>query len=569
MRRQFDTEFGEDTTNALKGGALGASEADGMLFTADRPTIGLGNDAYVHTSGTNHPPIIRDGVLIWGGKQGQTQSPSDYTFVRGDVAGSKTYIGVNRATAETDITGHPLCYDEFNELAYHPVQSKFFTYMDFKTGSGASVERAELHTSPNGSATPVAAAWHPKFKSLIADNLRQIWYADSITDTHTLATMPDMTGLTYGSPTAHIACTPDAALMFSQQQADATKAIQRTTDGVTWTHAPEIGGIADYSVVTGSWWYSGRLWVSIDGGLYSTDDDGDTWREDVVHDSGLSALGYNIETGKFIAWGSGGVWNSEDGETWVKVNTTSITYRGAFYSEEQRLIYGEDAIYDETGQVLLNSSNLLTDTFNDGTYDLTVIGGTMPNGADRLWLFAAASANGTYSQVVEVAYGVFVPPPEGAQYIITASGSGGTINVGTAINGQDTIVSNLATAAGGDHSDTTPANAVGTNQGSFPVLIAGAGSGGCYFYEGGEGIWHSGKQYGNGETVYVMSTAHPPSSPTNFTSLTASDRGGWSGAIVTYTGTLRDPVPMLPGQRVADSVGYERSGAGAVIVKEI
>ncbi|MCK5932935.1 MAG: hypothetical protein KAG89_12275 [Fulvimarina manganoxydans] len=546
---------------------------EGKAYPGNRVTRGLTNVQYIHTAGYRHPPVLTDdGLLVWGGRHQTSQGgTSQFTFVRGEVDGKKTVVSGLIPNASTDLQYSSVIYDAKNELAYHPVESAgtgtiTVSVHNFRTLNSSTVSRNEM----NG--TPKAATWHPWLqKSIWATSTGKVWYADNINQAHVEATLPDMTGVAFSNAACNIANSPTAALIFTSRISDNAKAILRSTDGETFAFIAGIAGVPDNAAVYGAYWHANRLWVLIGGGLYSTADDGDTWREDIPQSAGVQRLGYDPEIGSFVAWANtGSVFNSVNGDEWVKSSyQTAAIGINSFFSPADRLIYGYATIASDHGEKLLSGSDFTVTPYKNGSgHSHDGIGPVIPHGDDQIWALRFSTGQPTSAAIVEMNYRVYQPPAEGAQISILAIGSGGTINVGTAIDGLPTIVSNLLVAAGGADSETTPAEAGVLNRGTYPVLLAGTGSGGTYEWRGGEGISHRGEVYGSGETVIGNSTTHPPDSVTGFTGLNGTDRGGWPGVTATWQGRVTGPVPMLPSAGVYDSAGYNKSGDGAVIIRE-
>ncbi|WP_420415129.1 hypothetical protein [Roseibium sp.] len=536
----------------------------GQLFTPNYPKFAVQELGYIHTTGNYHPPKIVDGVLVFGGAQGTSAGgTTSFTFIAGPVAGKKQLLRSSIANVLVKMQNAATCYDTEKRIVYHPTQDGYFGHASIVDGSTGVANRAEI------TGQTVAAAYHQGFKkSFVATGNTAVWVGDDILEAHTAMTMPDMSGVTYSTASGHIACTDTAVLVFAHQRGDAAKGIQRSTNGNTWENVPGITGAGTGLVIYCSEFYAGRLWLAMGGAVYSTDDDGSTWREDIAAAANIRRLGFDSASAKVIAWGPDEVWHIV-GAAATKVSDNGSNFTGSFYAEDHRCIYSEGTILNDFGVALLDSDDFQIDPWVDqysNTFDQ--ICAVIPHGEDRIWQLTAKSSSQAYAGVIEQAYGIYVPPSGGAEVRIEAIGSGGTVNVGTPINGLPTCVSHLALAAGGSHSETDPKAATSANRGQFPVCIAGASNGGTFAWRGGAGLAHQGKTYGDGETVIGNSTSFLPSNIAGFTGLAATHRGGFPGAIATWQGWLTDPVPMLPAQGCPDSADYDKSGAGAVVIKE-
>lgn len=553
------------TAEALFGSSQSELQSiEGKLYAPLFPKFAVLEVGNINSTCNYHPPKIVDGFLAFGGAQGTSFSGSTtFTFVVGSVTGKKRVYQSSIATALVKLQHAATCYDPENQIVYHPTQDGYFGHANTLLGATGVEDRVEI------TGQVVAAAYHPGFKkSFVASGNTAVWSGDSILTAHVAATMPGTAGVNYSTASGHIACTDTAVLAFAHQRGHATKGIQRSTDGAAFENIAGIPGTATGAAIYGSEFYDGRLWVAMAGALYSTDDNGDTWRTDIDAAANVRRMGFDSASGTVIAWGPAGVWHVVDG-TATQVSGTDISFTGSFYAEGHRCIYSEATVLSDSGTILLDYDDFQIDPFvNQFSKTFDIVGAVIPHGEDRIWQLAAETNSQAYAGVVEQAYGIYVPPRGGAEIHIEAIGSGGTINVGTAINGLDTCVSNLIVAAGGANSAVAPEDSGSPNRGKQPVMLTGGHGAMSFRFEGGAGLTHGGKEYGGGETVVVFTNQQQPTAFNYFTGLNHTHRGGWPGAIATWQGFVTDPVPMLPAQGVFDSQSYEKSGPGAVIVRE-
>jgi hypothetical protein len=558
--------FGPDTSAAAL--SSGASDAPGKVYSDNIQPLPLSIQSVGAglARSISYYPLRTDDILLCGGAVTATNGMR--TIVQGPPHGTKVSSHVTGAYRQTLPHGR-MCYDSANGYAFFIFDDGYRVQIPTDNPSTVAVE-----SNTNVSGT-VAAVFHDEMAlAFLATTGETIHRATSgIATSWTACSMPDMTGVSLTTAKTIFLKTPTHLLVSTDDIRDPATGFLRSSDGVTFAL---IGGITDMVAageVRFAEYLNGRLYLCTSQGLWSTSDNGDTWRNDIPEGNDIKSVFQNPNSGLFIAVGYAGAWTSIDGENFTKTSTATIGYP-ATHSPDERLIYAPFGIFSEEGESLLSAANILESPYATDAY----IGNLIPNGIGSVVVASAANSNTTTSgNLTKQGLHVHDTPEGGAVLDITAIGGGGVVNLTGTLYGKDTIVSQLLVAAGGLQGDGSAALAAeaGGNQGDLAMaeVIAATSSstaGGTFILRGGKGLVLNGVEYGAGETLRT-GASFTGSAPTAFqlSGVTATTRGGFSGHIARFVGFVKSPVVMRVGQSIFDSSQFGRSGPGAVLIKEV
>jgi hypothetical protein len=549
--------------------ALGASTAarallsldqSGKLFTRRQESRKVNTGSF---SGASMPlaqyPLVRGGEIYWG-NHSVFDSRSYVAFIRGPIRGQKRAFCDLVTGIGTRLPHSRVAYDTFHKEPY------------FFTSTGARFTSQNVVNSVGGS--PIGFTFHEELgRSIVVNADKTIVTSTNSRSGHTAATLPSLVGVAFGA-SAVIGKTPTHVLVPTGDIRSGSAGFLRSTDGTTYTLIGGITAITLQPAVTFAEFIDGRLWLCTDRGLWSSEDNGTTWRNDIAQTVRLSFIGRRANGG-LIAIGDG-IWHAPAGGGFSQVTTSDFWLHPIAYVPEQRLIYSGNDLYSEKGDILLSASSFdvsSTAVRGYGAYGSGMSAFTLVPDTDATILIYVAGSS--YAHFVRCDFGLYVPPETGVEVEILAIGGGGTDSV-QATNGKDTVVANLALAAGGSHGNVASYEVSTGVPGDWPVLKTIGGGGNTSFYgvalyeaKGGPGFLIRGQEFGAGKTLTMHATFAASSSPT-FSVGSATSRGGFSGASAIWRGRVTDPIPMSIGGSI-EGYGshFGRSQAGAVVILEI
>jgi hypothetical protein len=562
--------------------ALGAStaargltsiETHGKLFTRRQEArrvqpINNGSNTGTRVA-LRHYPLVRNGVIYWG--DAEPDQPADpntrprVSFIRGPLRGQKQIYTQIIAMAGP---GGPIPHAR---IAYDPGRDEPYLI----TSAGTRLTSSEPLTYVG--AGVIGFTYHEELGcSIVVKADKTVITAADSRDAHTPATLPSLVGVAFGS-SAVIGKTPTHVLIPAGDIRSSAAGFLRSTNGTTYTLIPGITAIVDQPVVTYAEYIDGRLWLCTDRGLWSTGDNGDTWRMEIAQTARLSFIGRRANGGLLAA--GEGIWHAPPGGGFTRVSTSSALWqRPVAHVPEQRLIYSRASLYSESGAELLTASRFDVSTAlvrgYGGSAGMSPIG--LAPDTDSTILVQTLSSGDTH--FVRQDLGLYVPPETGAEIEIMAIGAGGSDSVLAAF-GRNTFVSNLVLAAGGSHGGQSNFDASTGRPGDLATLRLLSGNGdasfsglGLYEARGGPGIVIRGQEYGGGMTCMMQATFSSSLTPT-FAAGSLTTRGGWSGSTAVWRGRIADPIPMIIGAGIegwaSSSTGSGRSQDGAVVIMEI
>lgn len=506
-------------------------------------------------------PLIRAGQLYQGGCDTASGS-AHVSFSRGQVRGHKRVSTVPMAGSIVRVAHTRIAFDTFRDEPYF-----FVNDCSLRTPGGIS-------GAVTG--TLLGFAWHDGFaKSYVVRADKTIVYASDSRAAHVNATLPSLVGVAFGT-TAVIGMTPTHILVPTGDIRHGTNGFLRSSDGVNFSLIGGITAIVDLPTIQYAEYIDGRLYLGTNKGLWSTGDNGATWRMDIAQNVSITFVSRRANGG-ILAVGNG-FWHAPPAGGFTKVGTLDLNTVPLIHIAEQRLVYADTVIYSESGVALLEASSFDANTDRVAGFGSSA-GYTfapiqfVPDGDSSIVIMVRTSSNGGENFFVRQDFGLYVPPETGAEVEIIACGSGGTIGA----TGRDTTVSNLMLAAGGAPGTVSAFDlAVGTpGQLPMPKVIAGAGDAsfiGVATYEakGGPGLVISGREFGQGQTAeFLVTLSGTLASPTYITG-SASTRGGSSAPPLIWRGRVSDPIPMAIASAIENFPGNPgRSGVGVVAIAEV
>jgi len=515
-------------------------------------------------------PTVRNGILYMAGRHTQVStggSPNAITamFAVGDLNGEKvlTSYGHTAAAAAANQPAHRVQID--------PVRGPYVFGNDGSVGSyyyGISGQAA-------GPGFLIASyAWHTEFaRSIVAGTNKQVSTSTDSQTGYVGATLPGLGAVNWNAACC-VMCTPTAVLIPTGDLHTAANGFLRSTDGVTYALIPGITGLGGATNTFTSEFVAGRLYMCTNRGLWSTADNGTTWRNDIATTASIEQL-FGMSDGRLMAVGGGGIWHgAADGTGFTRVSTINPGAPRVLVPD-QRLLYSANGVYTETGVLLIApialdwnigrcmaGQNVMTPVdFVGGTAHEWLAPTTaqlIPDGPNSIILLKNA-INGACAAIRQ-AFPVYVPPRTGQRLRIVAIGAGGDIGNGgiRSFAGQPTTAGNVLVAAGGPASSVGIAvSAVlgrpgGTGLPVSPIAIP-SGADAIYRVRGGAGVVIKGQRFGDGVTMDFLSPVGGPATLNGETMTTGAPgtlRGGTGAIPVSWTGTITDPLPMvIPGRR--------------------
>ncbi len=531
-----------------------------------------------HGSITTYPNVV-DGKLYMAGRHLHTTTGSagnavSAFFAVGDINGEKTLTSYQHSAAAV-VSNQPA-----QRVQVDPVRGPYVFGNDANVGSyyyGIGGQAA-------GPGFALAAyAWHKEFaRSIVAGTNKQVSTSTDSQTGYTSATIPDLSAVSWNQATA-VFCTPTAVLIPTGNLHTASNGFLRSTDGVTYSLIPGIVALGSTTNPFTADYINGRLFMCTSRGLWSTADNGTTWRNDIATTASIEQI-FVMSDGRLLAVGAGGIWHgAADGTGFTRVSTTNPPAPRVLIPE-QRLLYAANGVYTETGTMLVSVLSLdwnlgrcmsgqnvvssaqyggLTTDFQAPVSNQSQL---IPDGPNSIILLKNATTS--TCAPIRQAFPVYVPPRTGQRVRIVAVGAGGDIGNGSvrSFAGSPTTVSNLLVAAGGPATTGFAVSQLLGRPGGvgvpIPAFNGATGNEMMFRAKGGTGTVIKGRNFGDGITIEFFGTIggsvtlnqeFPIGAPNTL-------RAG-SGAIpVSWTGTITDPLPMvIPSRRHSRSVNASAS----------